>query len=497
MGSFKVRYTQETELEGNAGPLQPLAPTVEAIYNKTAAVKGLLASLSQREAGKAMQVFTTLALYARPLVGDEFRLLHEHGLVSQADYGQLFSWLTKTGLADVLQISRPAVRSATTWLIEQQLIKAVEMPPAFIEQYVQRRGQFTADTVYVLSTNGALVTEFVPAREPGEVTVETELPRSTATVETELPRSEASPWQLSCRTMETKLPQSIKDHDHDHDDHRAREISPLMPQIQTAWQTALRSELSPENTQILAEMIAAGETHLPVIQGMLYLLAQRAADNPPETQFALLAGVLTGKTSLDWEPAPEAPPPASCNPLQTVENAPPVQPDGTLATSPATAPIPNSDPLLAQVTRWYESEIGLPLSDLVADELRDLTGRYRDLQAWKEAFTKAAPAHREISRWRYVVRCMEDTDGQFRINQPKTSPPASNGGNGGGDRRASRGAPASGHGNGGKRSRLRVTQSNPEERAPGRSPEEQTALEAQILAAAGLDPSITGGGSDA
>ncbi len=209
MGSFRVRYTQETELEGNAGPLQHLAPTVEAIYNKAAVAAGLLASLSQREAGKAMPVLTTLALYARPLVGDEFRLLHEHGLVSQADYGKLFSWLTKTGLAAVLQISRPAVIAATNWLIEHQLVTAIEMPPAFIEQYVQRRGQFTADTVYVLSTNGALVTEFAPATEPGELTVSTELTRSEGTVSTELTRSEVSPCQLSLHTVSTQFTQSI------------------------------------------------------------------------------------------------------------------------------------------------------------------------------------------------------------------------------------------------------------------------------------------------
>jgi len=245
----------------------------------------------------------------------------------------------------------------------------------------------------------------------------------------------------------------------------AREISLLTPQIQTTWQSALHSELAPENAQILAEMIIAGETHLPVIQGMLYLLAQRASDNPLETQFALLVGILTGKTSLDWEAGSAAPVAAPPSPVSSAANPTNTRAaDEVAPPSPAAALSAGGDPVLAQVTQWYEQEIET-LSAFSADELRDLTGRFRDLQAWKEAFTKAAAAKKGIARWAYIVKCMEGSDGKFRLDRkPKKPSTEGDGGNGGGDRAASSRAPADDRRRG-NRSRPRVTQSTAEEHA--------------------------------
>lgn len=467
---FEVRHTQSLWSEGE-GPLDETSK-IELVITKEAIASGFLERLQQRDAGSALPVLTTLVLHTRPLVGDEWELLAQHELVTKAEQGRLFCWLTRQGIAAALNTQWRTVDRAIQWLIAHELVREIPMPAEFVARFVQTkaRGQSNSEVLYLLNVNGMLRTQWGRSTPPP--TVCAERTQSSATVCTERIQSGA--------TVCVHDRQS-KDHDHDHDDHLAREILLLMPQIQTAWQTTLRSELSPENVQILAEMIVTGETHLPVIQGMLYLLAQRASDNPPEMQFALLVGILIGKTSLDWGAARESPPTASSPELPTSANA-----------SPTPALIPGGDPVLAQVTRWYESEIGLPLSELVADELRDLTGRYRDLQAWKEAFTKAGPAHKEIGRWRYVVRCMEDTDGKFRINQPQ-KPPAEQG-NGGsrGDRRASSRKPASGHGNGGNRARPRVTQSTAEERAAAESahadPERESRIAALMERAAAKTP---------
>lgn len=440
---FEVRHTQSL-WSGGEGPLDETSK-IELVITKEAIASGFLEQLQQRDAGSALLVLIILVLHTRPLVGEEWELLAQHWLVTKAEQGRLFCWLTRQGIAAALNTQWRTVDRAIQWLIAHELVREIPMPAEFVARFVQTkaRGQSNSEVLYILNVNGMLRTQWGRATPPP--TVGAERTQSAATVGTERIQSGA--------TVCVHDRQS-KDHDHDHDNSPAREILALTAQIQSAWQTALRFELSPEDTHILAEMIVAGETHLPVIQGMLYLLAQRAADNPPETQFALLVGILTGKTSLDWGAARESPPTASSPELPTSANA-----------SPPPALIPGGDPVLAQVARWYESEIG-PLSPLIADEIRERAAQWRDLEAWKGAFTKAGPIKgKQANHWAYVLACMEGTDGQFKLDRkPKNPPPAGNGGNGGGDRRASSSAPANDRRRG-NRSRPRVIQSTPEERA--------------------------------
>ena len=512
IATFKVRYVQEIEL-GDGSGFRSTDDNIEAVFSKRAATNGLLAQMQKREAGSAGMVLITLSLYTRPLVGEEFQLLHAHGLVTGTDEGRLFCWLTRQGLAEILDTKWDTVDRALKWLIAHDVVREVEMPPDFVTRFVQSRGQFASNVIYMLNTNGLLRNQWVDvpgqpsavtvaehaaqAEEALPVTVPVEGVRSfqpPSTVPVERVRSPQTPptvpveggWSspLNGDTVPLKGVQSILNTSTTFSkDPRAETDATLQTAVGTAWQSYMGSPLDKSHVVQLARLVAEKQTSLALITALLRTVRQDMGTIDPD----LFLGILTGTiTNLPWEgPATGTSPPA--------ENGPtPVLPVN----------FASEDPILAQVARWYEQEIGQPLTQMSADEIRDLTSRYQNLDAWKQAFTKAAATPPGIPRWRYVIACMEDTNGQFSLERrsPERRPPQPSGRNGGAGQARSGSGPATRRKRS-SRSSPPVKQYTAEEQAQinAAAGERLPDLEAQAreaLAAMGidLDAKLRGGG---
>ena len=473
MSVFEVRHTQSLSSHG-AGPLTE-SRQLEVVFTKEAITSGFLARLQKRDAGSALSVLMTLVLHTRPLLGEELALLQQHGLATPDDQGRLFCWLTRKGIAEALDTKWDVVERAMKWLIAQALIREVPMPAAFVARFVRTklRGQLHSEVLYILNVDGMMRTQW--AATDDAPSVPSQGGQSDASVPFEGVHSPASipPEGIHSATSVPLHGRQSLNHDTSSDnDGPAREKMQALEvetAIANAWHAALGTELPLDHVATLAAWVHSGQTNLAVLQALLTLLAARAPGYPAVAHCALLTEILEGRLSpAEWAAPPPAPPP-----LPDVPPAP-SEPEET----------PAADPVLAQVCTWYEQEVG-ELTPFAADEIRDLTARYRDLDAWKGAFTKAAPIGREAAHWAYIVACMEGSDGQFKLDRKPKPPPGQAPGGHSRTRTTSAGANAASGQRGRRRAKPPVVQFSAAERArlEAAAEEELPALEASARAA--------------
>jgi hypothetical protein len=172
---------------------------------------------------------------------------------------------------------------------------------------------------------------------------------------------------------------------------------PCEEAITAAWRVATGQELAAERLDSLVCLVGPGpeQTDLTGLLATIIELGQRVAQMTPD----LVEAIVTGRTAMP--PLRPDPPPASLPPEIPVI---------------AQSPVPDDDPVLAQVTAWYLAEIGSRITPMVADDLRDLTAGQRDLVVWEYAFWKSrGAASSKIGRWSYITAVVRGPD-MGRIN---------------------------------------------------------------------------------
>lgn len=198
--------------------------------------------------------------------------------------------------------------------------------------------------------------------------------------------------------------------------------SPFEQAIAATWRVANGQELAAEGLDLLVHLLDPGpqQTDLTSLLANIIELGRRVEQVTPD----LVEAVVTGQTAMP--PLRPDPPP----PSPTVETPVITQP-----------PTPDDDPVLAQVTAWYVTEISSRITPMVADDLRDLTQTQRTLDVWEFAFVASRNIGSQVSRWRYITTVVTEPDmeavktwvkgGKKRIPRKTKRPRAS----GGADRR--------------------------------------------------------------
>jgi hypothetical protein len=72
--------------------------------------------------------------------------------------------------------------------------------------------------------------------------------------------------------------------------------------------------------------------------------------------------------------------------------------------------LPDDDPVIGQVTEWYRLEIANRITQMVAEDLRDLTARQRNLDVWEYAFQASKHIGNTKGRWNYITTVVLDPD---------------------------------------------------------------------------------------
>jgi hypothetical protein len=173
--------------------------------------------------------------------------------------------------------------------------------------------------------------------------------------------------------------------------------SPFEQAITATWHAATGWELATDDLDRLTRLVGPRQeqTDLAGLLATIIELGRRVAQMTPD----LVEAVVTGQKVM---------PPRRPDPLPV---SPP--PEIPVITQP---PVPDDDPVLAQVTAWYLAEIGSRITPMVADDLRDLTRVQRDLVVWEYAFWKSrGAASSKIGRWSYITAVVHQPDME-RIN---------------------------------------------------------------------------------
>jgi hypothetical protein len=140
------------------------------------------------------------------------------------------------------------------------------------------------------------------------------------------------------------------------------------------------------------------QTDLTCLLTTIVELGRRVAQVTPD----LVEAVATGRMAM---------PPLS----ETTEQ--PSEP-GPEPRRPARSAPPDRDPVLGEVIRLYEAEIGA-VTEGVAQKLMSLTEEYQDLGRWRRAFD--AVVRSNVRRLDYLEACLENDD-QPKPKKPQTSP---------------------------------------------------------------------------
>jgi hypothetical protein len=94
-----------------------------------------------------LAVLETIGLHARPLVGEDFRQLLDHGLASPSDQGRLYARITDGGLATILGCDRKWVSRCGDRLGEKGLLRVLKLPKG----YRDSRGLFSGNSAFLLA----------------------------------------------------------------------------------------------------------------------------------------------------------------------------------------------------------------------------------------------------------------------------------------------------------------------------------------------------------
>lgn len=163
--------------------------------------------------------------------------------------------------------------------------------------------------------------------------------------------------------------------------------------IEATWRLATGNKISGDGVDALWGLLGPD---LPF--GALANIILELGGRVEEVTVELVEAVVTGKMSIPS--------------LQDLEESapPPEPPHGPVMAATSTT---ETDPLLAEVTRMYESEIGLVTAG-TAQHLLTLTAKHRDVQKWREAFD--AVVRSNVRRLDYLIKCLEN------VGKPKLKP---------------------------------------------------------------------------
>ena len=231
-----------------------------------------------------------------------------------------------------------------------------------------------------------------------------------------------SPWweKPLSENPTTKKNQLEPDNEEDKQESPGPELapSPWEQAIAAAWRVASGDELAAEELAVLARLPGPGpeQTDLTSLLATIIELGQRVVQITPD----LVEAVVSGRQPM---------PPLMPDPLPT----------SPVVEAPVTARPPSldDDPALAQVMKWYLSEINPRITPMVADDLRDLTQMHRSLDVWEFAFVASRNIGSQVSRWRYITAVVTEPDaeavktwvagGRKRIARKPKRPRASDG----------------------------------------------------------------------
>jgi len=162
--------------------------------------------------------------------------------------------------------------------------------------------------------------------------------------------------------------------------------------IAATWAAASGTELSNGDLELLAGLLGPGpeRTDLGSLLANIVELGRRVERMTPE----LVEAVVTGRVAMP--------------PLRDTR----LPAGGDSASPPVTRTqnLPDDDPVLAQVTRWYNQEISRRITPMVADDLRDLTARQRDPDVWEYAIRASKHISNTKGRWSWVTAVVLQPD---------------------------------------------------------------------------------------
>ena len=187
--------------------------------------------------------------------------------------------------------------------------------------------------------------------------------------------------------------------------------SPFEQAVAATWRVANGQELAADGLDLLVRLLGP-EPEQADLTGLLTTivgLGRRAAQVTPD----LVETVVTGRMAM---------PPLS----ETTEQ--PAEP-GPEPRCPAKCVLPDQDPVLGEVVRLYEAEVGA-VTEGVARKLLALTEEYRDLGRWRRAFDAVVGSN--VRRLDYLEACLEN-DGrpkpkksQTGLNKSRRADPSTN-----------------------------------------------------------------------
>lgn len=158
--------------------------------------------------------------------------------------------------------------------------------------------------------------------------------------------------------------------------------------LMATWRLATGNEISGEELDVLASLLEPGVT-IAALASTILELGRRVDNVKIELVEAIVAGRIAMPPLRDERLPPSAPMPPVVQVSQT----------------------PDEDFVLGQVTDWYVKEIGPRITQMVADELLDLTEAQRNLDVWEYAFRASkAAADSPIGRWRYITKVILTPD---------------------------------------------------------------------------------------
>jgi hypothetical protein len=141
---FQIVYTQRLVSDAD-NRLTEARPDIYFQIGYSAIQTGWLRKFQRRWSD--LGVLIGLGLHARPLLGDDFKLLSKLGLVGPADEGRLYARVTDLGLSEVTGIDRGiGVPTCAKRLAEDQLLRILDLPDDFRDSH----GQFEGRHAYLM-----------------------------------------------------------------------------------------------------------------------------------------------------------------------------------------------------------------------------------------------------------------------------------------------------------------------------------------------------------
>lgn len=460
---LSIRHQQALNLR--SGVLRE-SRNVEIAFQYDALATGWLAQFGEgRGRGRtALLVLIALALHSRPLGLEaneaDYRRLLDLDLITAKDRGRLYSRVTDLALAEELNLSRNTIPLALAWLTERRIVTVVTLPQDFEDS----QGRFSGNRAYLLAADDFLTLnrpsptgvnnhvtgpdssdENAPVPAPAtpdiaETTVLKDcaretvpLPNDWARSPTSMPKDQAR-WERSPSPTVPKdwayhaQPLSIKKTTttttttigtppefRELTSTRGPSFEPHR-QVAVAWYQYTDQALSLADLTEVTLLRERLDLPLPKILAWISLLSAALGHETLGPQ--LFCALLTGELRPESVGLPH---------LQLLLPGP--HHPSTQKTSTTAANMPAldsaSDPVLAQVARWYEGEIGA-LTPMAADQLRELTTTHRDLERWQRGFEKSISISGPLARWAYVLAVVQGDDHAYsqRKQQRRAAPPA-------------------------------------------------------------------------